>query len=214
MALGAALAFGCSGGDDNPNGESDAGSIDSGRPRFLCPPAEPPPACVDAADCQDDGSKPQRCESPVHCLPYNAGTCVFGSCEHPEALLGGDVHTLLFDVADIGIRLQSFAGLVIAGETSGGQELGCDDVYQGFDLSNPCVNVLDARSAFSEEGGTLYGMSFSRFASGIRALIVVFGFQELEARGSPTGVSCTEVQVDSPGSGAKRIGGDRMRPIQ
>jgi hypothetical protein len=198
-------------GEVGEDAGADVGPPDSGRPRFLCPGEGAGSDCTEPTDCEDDGSPLDNCSSTQHCLAYNSSVCTFGECSKPQP---SDLHNLRFDVGDIGIRLESFVGLVIAGETSGGMEVSCEDVYAGFDPADPCVNVLDARSTFVEEGGTLYLMSFNRFASGTRALFAVYGFEQAKAEGAPTGISCTEVSVPPPGSGTQTIGGDRMRPIQ
>lgn len=210
-----ALAAACAGGDDADAGvdPADGGSVpDAGR-LGLCP-QEPNPACMRADDCADDNTKQSNCGG---CYPYNRSLCATAACSMPATLEAGDIHNLLFVVGDaLELEVKSFAGAVVSAVTAGGNTITCEDVYAGrIDLDDTCYNVLDSRGfAAIAQPGEAYTITFSRFASGGRALMIVYGYSAENSAGDPIGVTCISVDVGIPGVGRQDVPGDTMRRIQ
>ncbi|MCK6546785.1 hypothetical protein L6R52_13120 [Myxococcota bacterium] len=210
-----ASAVACSSGDDGDAGvdPADAGSEPDGGRLGLCP-QEPNPACMRADDCADDNTKQSNCGG---CYPYNKSLCATAACTSPAVLEGGDIYNVLFIVGDaLEPELKSFAGAVISSVTAGGNTITCEDVYAGrVDLNDTCYNVLDSRGFASiAQSGEAYIFTFSRFASGGRALMIVYGYSAENSAGDPIGVTCTSVDVGTPGVGRQDVPGDTMRRIQ
>lgn len=178
----------------------------------LCP-QEPNPACTRASDCGDDQTKQSNCGS---CTPYNRSLCATARCETPAQLGAGDIHNVVFQVGSLQLELKSFTGVALAATTAGGNTITCEDVYAGrVDPADPCYNVLDSRglAAIAQSGDT-YVFTFSRFASGLRTLFLIYGHAMENSEGNPIGVSCTERDVAQPGGGREDLPGDMMRRIQ
>ena len=208
------LVMSCSGdstGDGDPNGP-DAGStmaIDAGV-RALCPQGMQA-TCNSAMDCGDLKTAPSNCSG---CLPYSKKICRLGQCEEPEALGSGDPINYLFKVGNLQETLQSFAGIVVTAESSGGQAWTCDDVYnQKLDLTSMCHNILDTRGQDIAQPDDQFTVTFTRFASSQTSLFIVYGYSEPGSEGNPIGVSCTEYEVGAPGLGLVMIPGDQMRRL-
>ena len=208
------LGMSCSGGspsDQDPNG-IDAGAamaIDAGV-RALCPQGMQA-TCNSPMDCGDLKTAPSNCSG---CLPYSKKICRLGQCEEPEPLGSGDPINYLFKVGNLSASLQSFAGIVVTAESSGGQAWTCDDVYnQKLDLTSMCHNILDTRGQDIAQPDDQFTVTFTRFASSQTSLFIVYGYSELGSEGSPIGVSCTEYEVGGPGLGLVMIPGDQMRRL-
>lgn len=230
--------LGCS--DDNgPNGPINNGNPDSG---FMdaevvvadagllsrCPvPGNFPdntPECVQAMDCADreklgqvaEEQPPQsNCE---FCRSYNNAICNRGRCEAPERLGPNEGILMRFSIVGFEAEIQSFAGVAVAAETTGGDEISCADVYAGtdWDLTETCFNWVDSR--FNPRGGEpaqAFPVRFGGFPGGRRVLLIVYGFAEENARGEPVAFSCTEVDVQEPGTQTQmEVTGDMMRAIR
>jgi hypothetical protein len=206
------LACGDSGGPDDAGAGVDVTPADAGV-RALCPVDTNPP-CVAAETCGTTGSVPANCP---FCPPYNPALCALG-CQTPALLETADTQTVSFVAQALGATPESFGGLVLATETAGGRYLTCQDVYDDAAralIVEPCVNVLDSRWADAQrEGADTYRVSFSRFASELPVLFVIYAFSTDRAEGVPIGVACTAHEVGAVGSGALMIPGDSMRAIQ
>ena len=207
-----ALGCGDSVGPEDAGAQIDAEAFDAGV-RALCP-VDPNPSCVSAETCGTPGSAPPNCP---FCPRYNPALCALG-CQTPPLLLTGDTQTVSFVAQGLGAVPESFGSVVFASETAGGRYLTCQDIYddpeRGF-IAEPCVNILDSRWTDAQrEGADTYRVSFSRFASELPVLFVVYAFATDRAEGIPIGVSCTSRDVGAPGSGPVMIPGDSMRAIQ
>ena len=204
----------CSGGDDNGSDQSpsDAGmmaQIDAGVPA-LCPLGSQA-TCQSAMECGDTRDAPTNCAG---CIPYNKSICRRGQCETPEVLAGGDLFNYLFKVGSLSGTVQSFAGLVVAAESSGGKAWTCDDVYsQNLDLTSMCHNILDTRGQNIAQPDDQYTVTFTRFASNQPTLFIVYGYADLGSEGPAIGVSCKEYDVSAPGFGLVMIPGDEMKRL-
>lgn len=207
-----ASACGDSGGSEDAAVSLDANEPDAGV-RALCP-VDPNATCQAAETCGTPGSVPANCP---FCPPYNPALCALG-CRTPPLLETADTQTVSFVARELGAIPESFGGLVLATETAGGRYLTCQDIYADTArslITEPCVNILDSRWADAQrEGADTYRVSFSRFASDLPVLFVIYGFSTDRAEGIPIGVACTEHQVGGVGSGAVMIPGDSMRAIQ
>ncbi len=216
LVLAALIPFASACGDDiaaeDAGVNADAAPIDAGV-RALCP-VDTNATCVSSETCGTPGSMPPMCP---FCPRYNPALCALG-CHTPPLLLTGDTQTVSFVAQGLGAVPESFGSVVLAAETAGGRYLTCQDIYddvqRGF-ISEPCVNVLDSRWTDAQrEGADTYRVSFSRFASELPVLFVVYAFATNRAEGIPIGVSCTARTVGAPGSGPVMIPGDSMKPIQ
>lgn len=210
-----ALAFcacGDAAGPEDAGIRDDAALVDAGV-RALCP-VDDNPACDKAETCGPPGSVPANCP---FCPAYNPALCALG-CQTPALLAAADTHTLSFVARDLTATPESFGGLVLAEETAGGRYLTCQDIYADAErglIREPCVNILDARGAEAQrENADTFRVSFSRFASDLPVLFVIYAFSTDRAEGVPIGVSCTRYEVGASGSGAVTIPGDSMKPIQ
>lgn len=205
-------ACGDSAGPEDSGVGEDALAVDAGV-RALCP-VDDNPACASAEICGTPGSVPANCP---FCPPYNPALCALG-CQTPPLLNVADTHTVSFVARDLTGTPESFGGLVLAEETAGGRYLTCQDIYADAARSlirEPCVNVLDARWADAQrESADTFRVSFSRFASDLPVLFVIYAFSTDRAEGTPIGVSCTRFEVGAAGSGAATIPGDSLKPIQ
>jgi hypothetical protein len=184
---------------------------DAGRPS-LCP-IEPNPMCTKANDCNMDNLKPSNCAA---CRPYNHAVCARANCEMPELLSATDILAERFDTGTALVpRLRSFAGFIIDAETAGGNLITCADIYGGrVSLDERCYNILDSLGRGATGAmGTTYPFTFSGFASGRKALLVIYGYEMDGELGDPIGVSCTLIDPVSPGSGITNVAGDMMQPI-
>lgn len=186
----------------------DAG-VDAGLPS-QCPTSSTA-ACASAAECNDDISPPTNCDA---CVPSNLALCAGAACESPPTLESTDLYVIAVQVNPVLPDLESIGAFVLAERTAGDLVIDCEDIYAGqIDLTDRCYNVLDSKSQAVVQTGDTYSVSFNSFASGQRTLFLLYGFTQTQARGQPVGVSCTEVDVSSPGTGQQFFAGDPMRPI-
>ena len=191
--------------------EPDAGFVP------VCPdPDGPngPPECVQAADCAADFAPPSNCS---YCRAYNAAICERGTCASPPILGGTEGVFMRFSIVGITAEIRSFAGAVVATETTGGATIDCGDVYgPEWDLTEVCYNWLDSRFATNlGEPAQAFPFRFGRFPGGRRVLLIVYAFGQDNARGDPLGVSCTEVDVPPAGTRNEdlQVTGDTMRQL-
>ena len=204
----------CADGDDNgPDQQNpDAGMaipVDAGV-RALCPLGSQA-TCQSSTECGDVKDAPTNCAG---CLPYNKSMCRLGQCETPEPLGGGDIFNYLFKVGSLSGTVQSFAGIVVAAESSGGQPWTCEDVYsENLDLTSMCHNILDTRGQNIAQPDDQYTVTFTRFASNQSTLFIVYGYADLGAEGAPVGVSCKQYDDVTPGLGLVMIPGDQMKRL-
>ncbi len=219
------VVMGCSGSSSAPSdegehsGTDDAGSTADAGLRTQCPVAANFPSglpeCVQANDCQSDRLPSSNCE---YCQPFNPAICDLGRCTTPPLLQGSEGIVLRFRVSgSILTDVQRFAGFAVAAETTGGATISCSDVYgSNWDLAEPCYNWIDSRSTEATGDGDTFPIRFGRFPGGRRVLLIVYGFDNDRARGTPLGVSCTEVDVDPAGTNTQdqEVDGDMMRRIQ
>jgi hypothetical protein len=176
--------------------------------RSLC--AEPGSMCMRASDC---GSQDQTTGSCPGCFPYNRSLCANSSCESHEVLPTSDIHTLRQPVLS-SIAPKSFTGHILASTTAGGNTITCTEVYAGsVTLDNPCYNIIDTRRYGTTLSGDVYLLTFSQFPSSLHALFVVHAYDEEGAEGNRIGISCTEYDIEAPGTGPKNVPGDTMRRL-
>lgn len=206
MAAACGLA-GCSSGDDpNPDAgptDTDGGeTVDSGV-RALCPVDGNNPTCDWASECQEDRSPPSNC---AFCLPANDAICRLGQCEVPAKLAGNQAISFAFNAPDLVADLKSFVRLAVTAETSGGNTITCADIMGGgLAWTEQCYNIIDSRyNQSAQTSGDSLILLFSQFPGGHKTLLVVYGFEQEGAVGSPIGVACAEVEV--PASGATTMG--------
>lgn len=200
------------GGSDSGSAPADGASTADGGRRALCP-AEPNPACTKAADCGGENPKQSNCGG---CRPYHPSICHTAVCSAPPLLDGGDPLNVIFQVGGLENQLMSFVGAVYTAGTAGGNTITCEDVYQRrVSPDEPCYNLVFSRgfAAIAQSGDT-YTFTFTRFASGQRSLLLVYGYALENSEGDPIGVSCTPYDVGPPGEGRKDVPGDMMRRIQ
>jgi hypothetical protein len=196
--------------DMMPTDSGTAIPLDAGV-RALCPLGSQA-TCQSSTECGEVRPPPSNCSG---CIPYNRSICRLGQCETPEPLMSSDPVNYLFQVDSLNGTLQSFAGIIIMAESSGGQTWTCDDVYsKKLDLTSMCHNILDTRGQDIGVADNQYTMTFTRFVANQPTLFIVYGYADPEAEGMPVGVSCSLHQVGSPGSGKTMIPGDTMRRIQ
>lgn len=208
---------------DAEAGVPDADPVDIGFPPdtgvlALCP--EPgnfeagTPECVRAADCADDIPAQSNCE---FCRPFNRALCTQGRCAEPPLLEIPEGVMVRFNALGIGAQIESFAGIVVDAETSGGATVDCADVYAPtFDVNEPCYNYLDTRYTVNlGQPAQSFPFRFARFVGGRQVLLLVYAFDRLNARGAPIGVSCTAVDVPPAGTRTAdlEVVGDTMRPL-
>ena len=218
----AGLALGCQAPDDMnmdmmPTDGGMAILVDAGV-RALCPLGSQA-TCQSFTECEDSNlmkvdikPPPTNCEG---CIPYSRSICRLGQCETPAPLESADPVNYSFQVDSLHGTVNSFAGIVIAAESSGGQVWTCDDVYsKNLDLTSMCHNILDTRGQDIAVHDNQYKMTFTRFAANQPTLFIVYGYADLESKGAPVGVSCTAKEIGSPGNGKLEIAGDTMRRIQ
>lgn len=203
------LAVGCA--DDGMTIDAgtppvDAGALPDSGVRQLCPHPGNTPMCQAASECLADRPKPTNCE---FCYASNDSICKLGQCETPGRIEQVQSVFFSFNAPDLVIDLKTFARMAVTAETSGGNEITCDDILNGnVDWSEECYNIIDSRTNTS--GGTpggAFSLLFSQIPSGQKTLFVVYGFSEDGAAGAPIGVTCGEAMV--PEKGAT----DSMMPV-
>lgn len=189
-------------------GPPDLGPPDTGA---LGPCAPRGSACVEAREC---GSERPGASNCPFCPPDHLALCVDGACEDPPTLEFSDIQEVGFSTTgDLSGRVQSLVGVVIARGTSGGLQLGCEDIRRpGFDLSNGCYNVLTTRLITISQPSQTYSFPYGRFASGQEVLLLVYGFEQTTPV-TPVGVSCTPATIGPPGSGRNAVSGEPMLPL-
>lgn len=212
------LLAGCAGDDtlmDVGVSDVDAGVVVDAGVRALCPPPEQAPRCHTASDCQDDRTKPPRCE---FCVPANDAICRMGRCETPPRLEQAQSILFSFNAPDLVNELATFARFAVTAETSGGLEITCADVLSGtVDWSEQCYNVIDSRANDrGETSGGSFTVLFSRIPAGQKTLFVVYGFEEDDAAGAPIGVACEAHMVPEAGatSSMTEVSGGQMRSLR
>ncbi len=204
---------GCSGTDPLPDAgptDIDAGNeVDAGV-RALCPLAANNPTCQAATDCEEDRTKPMRCE---FCFASNDSICQLGQCVTPERLEQVQSIQFSFNAPDLVVDLKTFARMAVTAETSGGNEISCDDVLNGrIDWTEQCYNIIDSRANTS--GGTpggAFSVLFSQIPAGQKTLFIIYGFEQEDAMGDPIGVACAEAMVPARGETSEMMpvaGGD------
>ena len=107
--------------------------------------------------------------------------------------------------------------MAVTAETTGGNTITCEDVYgPSWDQTEPCYNYIDSRAkTVGGEPAQAFPFPFSRFPGGRKVLLIVYGFDNADARGPPIGVVCQEVDVPEAGTGTPLdVSGDMMRRIQ
>jgi len=220
IAVAAALAMvGCDGDTDGNKDTGVSSAMDSGPPldtgvRALCPVVMNTP-CTAAIDCGAAESKQSNC---VACTEFNNNTCELGYCKTQTVLGPGDPVNFLTQLSAVLLnRVRSFVQIAISAETTGGQQITCDDVInRRVDLTNGCYNVLTNRGKnFRSMGGNQPTITFTRFPSGLDTLFVVYGYEEdVDQQTTAIGVSCAKFDVGAPGQGAQQVDGDMMHLIQ
>ncbi|MFO0728452.1 MAG: hypothetical protein U1E65_32045 [Myxococcota bacterium] len=211
------LALGCGSSTEAPDAGPtgmDATAASDGGVRAFCPMLAAP-ACTRANACGTMDNNPSQATC-VACKKTNTSLCTFGACSMPDLLSAGDPYNISFDIVDVQ-RVQSFHQVVIAAESSGGLVRTCADVaVASFDVGDPCNNVLDSRLRTRNDinpAGTVVTLTHTRFASGIRAIFLVYGYESNDTSGAAIGVACAEVDVDAPGSGVHMVNGGTMHAL-
>jgi hypothetical protein len=214
------LTAACSSGDDDGVVDAsieDAGFAPDALPRGLCPLIDMP-ACTEAAGCGQVNAPQSNCGG---CYSYSptmgGGICTFGACETPAR--HPKLHIVSFAVGALEPNLRSFASAGVMVETTGGDTIGCDDVYAGdVDFTNPCYNVVDSRGlADIAMVGQTYPFPFNGLPDGKKTLLIIWGYGLEESQGDPIGISCTALDVGTGGVDCMQnrcVEGDMMRPIQ
>lgn len=192
-----------------PDASAPDAAIDAGV--MIEPCGEIGAVCNQPSNCATPNAAPTACET---CPPYHRSPCISESCNGNPPLDIGDVYEVSFIVEATVPRIRSMSWMAVARETPSGIEISCADVYAGnVDFSNACYNVLDVRYREITQSGDSYALLLGTFTSGLPTLFIVSGFEEARARGQPAGISCTEYQVGSPGTGVVRFEGGTMRPL-